>query len=46
MALEQAYDRHEPPWNDDYCPFDFCVDMDELKEKVLIHSGRFIELSS
>ncbi|WP_290536751.1 hypothetical protein [Alcanivorax sp.] len=45
IAFEQAYDGHAPPWNDDYCPFDFCVDMDELKEKVLLHSDRFIELS-
>ncbi|MAX54853.1 MAG: hypothetical protein CL537_04970 [Alcanivoracaceae bacterium] len=45
VSLEQDYDGHAPPWNDDYCPFDFCVDMDELKEKVLLHSDRFIALS-
>lgn len=45
VTLEQDYDGNEPPWNDYFCLFDFCVDMDELKEKVLLHSDRFIELS-
>jgi len=44
-ALEQRYSGHTPPWQTDYPPFEFCTDMDALRETVLIHSERFIDVS-
>lgn len=44
-ALEQRYSGHTPPWQTDYPPFEFCMDMDALRETVLIHSERFIDVS-
>ena len=44
-AMEQIYSGRETPWEADYTPFDFCLDMDALRETVLCHSNRFIDVA-
>ncbi len=45
-ALEQRYSGHTPAWQTDYPPFEFCMDMDALRETLLTHSGRFIDVAN